>query len=133
MTATWQEAVSASYPAGADLSALQYTFVKLDSSGNVVAVAAATDIPVGVLQNAPTSGHTAEVLVIGGTKLVASAAISLPALIGTTSTGTAVKLAAGTDATKYILGQAEGAQGIAGAAGDVISVFVNCATPSRAA
>jgi hypothetical protein len=59
--------------AGADLSALQYTFVKLNSSGEAIAVAAATDVPIGVLQNAPTSGQEAEVLVVGGTKLVASA------------------------------------------------------------
>lgn len=133
MTASWQEAVSATYTATTDLSALQYTFVKLDSAGQVVAVAAATDIPVGVLQNAPTAGKIAEVLVVGGTKLIASAAIALPALIGTTSAGRAVKLAAGTDTTKYILGQAEGEQGIAAANGDVISVFVNCITPARAA
>jgi hypothetical protein len=55
--------------AGADLSAKQYTFVKLNSSGEAIAAAAATDIPIGVLQNAPTSGQEAEVLVVGGTKL----------------------------------------------------------------
>lgn len=130
MASFWPQAVLASYVAAADLSALQYTFVKLDANGAVVAVAAATDIPVGVLQNAPKSGQTAEVLVIGGSKLKASAAITLPALIGTTATGTAVKLAAGTDLTKYILGQADEA---AGAANDVISVIVNCASPARAA
>jgi hypothetical protein len=44
----------------------QYTFVKLNSSGEAIAVAAATDVPIGVLQNAPTSGQEAEVLVVGG-------------------------------------------------------------------
>lgn len=133
MTAHFQEAVSGSYTAAADLSALQYTFVKFNSTGGVIAVAAATDIPAGVLQNAPTSGQIAEVLIIGGTKLKASAAITPPVLIGTTSVGRAVALAAGTDTTKYILGQTDGEQGVAAANGDVIAVIVNCATPSRAA
>lgn len=133
MVAHFNTAVLGSYPAGADLSALQFTFVKMNAAGAIVAVAAATDIPIGVLQNQPKSGQFASVVVVGGTKLIASAAISLPALIGTTATGTAVKLTAGTDTTKYILGQAEGAPGVAGAAGDVITVFVNCVTPSRAA
>lgn len=133
MSASFNKPIVVSYTANSDLSALQYTFVKMVSTGLVDAVAAATDIPVGVLLNMPKAGQEAEVVVLGGTKVKASAAITLPALIGTTATGTAVKLAAGTDTTKYILGQAEGVQGIAGAAGDLITVFVNCATPSRAA
>ena len=128
-----QEVVG-SYVAGADLSAAanQYTFVKLDVNGAVVAVAAATDVPIGVLQNTPKPGATAEVVIIGGTKLKASAAIVVTngALIGTTSSGTAVKLTVVTDATKYILGVADSP---AGAAGDIISAIVNCASPARAA
>ena len=120
---------SVSLVAAADLSALQYTFVKLDSAGKVVAVAAATDVPVGVLQNAPTSGKTAEVMIHGVTKLKASAAIATPKLIGTTATGTAVGLTVTTDATKYILGQAITP---AGATGDVITVAVSCIAPARA-
>lgn len=117
--------------AGADLSALQYTFVKQNSSGQVVAVAAATDIPLGVLQNAPTSGQEAEVLVVGGTKLKAGATVTLGThfLLGTTSAGAATPLAAGTDTTKYILGVPLATA----ASGDVMSAVVNCAAPSRAA
>ena len=40
--------------AGADLSSSQYHFVKF-SSGSVIECAAATDVPSGVLQNAPES------------------------------------------------------------------------------
>lgn len=129
MVAHWTQPVLASYVAAADLSALQYTFVKLDSAGKVVAVAAVTDIPVGVLQNAPKSGQIAEVLVVGGTKLKASAAIALPALVGTSATGTAVKLTLPA-ATAHILGQADVP---AGGAGEVISAIVNCANPARGA
>jgi hypothetical protein len=118
-----------SIPAGADLSAKQYTFVKISGTG-VIAAAAATDIPVGVLLNDPASGETAAVAVSGVVKVKASAAITAGALFGTTSTGTAVTLAAGTDTTKFILGRAITA---AGAAGDIITAAINCASPARAA
>ena len=116
--------------AAADLSALQYTFVKLNSSGQVAAAAAATDIPIGVLQNAPTSGQEAEVLVVGGTKIVAGAAIGEGALVGTSATGRAVALVAGTDTTKYVVGTllTESA-----ADGNIVTAVINCANPGRAA
>ena len=116
--------------AAADLSTKQYTFVKLDSSGTVVAAAAATDIPIGVLQNAPTAGQEAEVLVVGGTKVVAGAAIGEGALVGTSATGKAVALVAGTDTTKYVVGTllTESA-----ADGNVVTAVINCANPGRAA
>jgi hypothetical protein len=121
--------VKVSLVAGADLSAKQYTFVKINSSGEAVAAAAATDIPVGVLQNAPTSGQEAEVLVVGGTKIVAGAAIADGAQIGTSSAGKAVALVAGTDTTKYVAGTllTESA-----ADGNIVTAVINCATPHRA-
>ena len=116
--------------AGADLSTKQYTFVKLDSSGQAVAASGATDIPVGVLQNAPTAGQEAEVLIVGGTKIVAGAAIGEGALVGTSAAGKAVALVAGTDTTKYVVGTllTESA-----ADGNIVTAVVNCATPGRAA
>lgn len=116
--------------AAADLSSKQYTFVKLDSDGKVAAAAAATDIPIGVLQNAPTAGQEAEVLVVGGTKVVAGAAIGEGALVGTSSTGKAVALVAGTDTTKYVVGTllTESA-----ADGNIVTAVINCANPGRAA
>ena len=114
--------------AGADLSAKQYNFVKLNSSGEAVAIAAITDVPVGVLQNAPTSGQEAEVLVSGGTKLVAGEAITLPAFLSVTSAGKADKIAV-SDTTQYVVGQALTA---AGADAEVITAVVNCSNPTRA-
>jgi hypothetical protein len=114
--------------AGADLSAKQYNFVKLNSSGQAIAIAAITDVPVGVLQNAPTSGQEAEVLVSGGTKLVAGEAITLPAFLSVTSTGKADKIAV-SDTTQYVVGQALTA---AGADAEVITAVVNCSNPTRA-
>lgn len=115
--------------AAADLSAKQYTFVKMSSTG-AVTIAAATDIAVGVLQNTPKADEVCEIAVSGITKLVASAAIVAGKQVGTTATGTAVGLTAGTDTTKFVFGQAITA---ATAAGDVITVAVNCANPNRAA
>lgn len=114
--------------AGADLSAKQYMFVKLNSAGEAIAVAAITDVPIGVLQNAPTAGQEAEVLVSGGTKLVAGEAITLPAFLSVTSVGKADKVAT-TDTTQFVVGQAL----TAGAADlEVITALVNCANPTRA-
>ena len=122
--------VKVSLVAGADLSTKQYTFVKLDSSGQAVAASGATDIPIGVLQNAPTSGQEAEVLIVGGTKIVAGAAIGEGALVGTGATGKAVALVAGTDTTKYVVGTllTESA-----ADGNIVTAVINCANPGRAA
>lgn len=116
--------------AGADLSALQYTFVKLNSSGEAIAVAAATDVPIGVLQNAPTSGQEAEVLVVGGTKLVASASATLGTALnlGTTAAGRAATLAV-SDTTKYVLGVYVTAPG---GNGEICTAIINCANPTRA-
>lgn len=123
-------AVKVTLVAGADLSALQYTFVKLNSSGQAVAVSAATDVAIGVLQNKPTSGQEAEVLIVGGTKIVASASATLGTAlnIGTTSAGKAVALAV-TDTTKYVFGVYLTAPG---ADGDIVTAAINCATPTRA-
>ena len=116
-------------PAAADLSAKQYYFVKIDSSGNAALCAAATDKPIGVLQNTPTSGQSAEVLVSGGTKIVASASIDEGVLIGTASTGKADAKVPGTDTTEYVVGSVILASG---ADGDLLTAVINCASPHRA-
>lgn len=123
-------AVKVSMPAGADLSAKQYYFVKLNASAQVILCAAATDIPFGVLQNSPTSGQPAEVVVVGGTKVVCGAAIATAAVIGTDSAGKADAKTAGTDTTEYAVGLLI----LASAAdGDVATAVINCASPNRAA
>ena len=43
-------------PASADLSASQYKFMKLNSSGQAVLVTAQADLIIGVLQNKPEAG-----------------------------------------------------------------------------
>lgn len=114
--------------AAADLSAKQYQFVKLNASGQAAAITAITDVPVGVLQNDPAAGAEAEVLVSGGTKLVAGEAISLPAFLSVTAAGKADKIAV-TDTTQFVVGQAITS---ASAADEIITAVVNCAAPTRA-
>jgi hypothetical protein len=100
--------------AAADLSAKQYHFVKLDNTGKAAAVTAITDVPVGVLQNAPTAGQGEQ--------------ITLPAFLSTTNAGKADKIAT-TDTTQYVVAQALTA---AGAGDEVITAVVNCSNPTRA-
>ena len=115
--------------AGADLSAAQYKFVKI-SSGKAILCAAATDAPIGVLQNSPVSGGEASIVVAGGTKIVASAAIAAGVVIGTASTGKADAKVAGTDTTEYAVGTVILGSG---ADADILTAVINCASPTRAA
>jgi len=79
--------------------------------------------------NDPASGETAAIAVSGVVKVKSSGTIALGALVGTTATGTAVSLTAGTDTTKFILGRAIKAA----VANDIVTVAINCASPARAA
>lgn len=116
--------------AGASLAAKQYYFVKLSADNTVIVCAAATDIPIGVLQNTPASGDAAEICVIGETKVSGDADLDAGALIGTSADGQAAAYVAGTDTTKYVVGQVK--EGNTAAAG-LITAIVNCASPARAA
>ena len=123
-------AVKVTLVAGADLSAAQYKFVKINSSGQAVAVAALTDRPIGILQNAPLAGQEAEVLVSGGSKIKAgSGGLDEGSIVGTDATGLAVVKVPGTDSTHYILGSCI----LAAASGSVGTVLINCASAGRAA
>lgn len=122
-------AVKVSLVAGGDLSSSQYKFVKLNSSGQVIAVAAATDRPIGVLQNNPASGGVAEVLISGGTKLVLGGTVTEGAIVSPSSTGAGVAIVAGTDTTKYICGTAL----TEGASGEIITAVISCQSAGRAA
>jgi hypothetical protein len=119
-----------SLSAGADLSTKQYYFVKLDSNGDAVVCAAATDVPVGVLQNKPTSGQAAEIVVIGVSKVNSDAALTIGNLIGTSGDGQADAKTAGTDTTEYVVGRMLTATG---AAAQIGTALINCASPTRAA
>lgn len=117
------------WTAGEDLSAKQYHFVKL-SGQTVVLCSALTDVPIGVLQNAPESGQAAEVTVIGITKVSSDAALTVGLLIGPSADSQADARTIGTDTTHYVVGQVIGASG---AAGGLATAVINCAAPARAA
>ena len=64
--ATENRVLDVSFEAGEDLSNDQYRIVVLDgTTGKVRRPDAITDIPLGILQNAPASGEAAVVRVIG--------------------------------------------------------------------
>jgi hypothetical protein len=123
-------AVKITLVAGEDLSAKQYFFVKINTSGLAVLCAAATDRPIGVLQNDPASGEEAVITVVGGSKVVASASIDEGAVIGTTAAGKAGAKTVGTDVTNYVVGTVIQASG---ADGEILSALINCSNPHRAA
>ncbi len=122
-------AVRTTLIAGADLSAKQFHFVEVDNgTGNVTAVDGATDRAIGVLQNSPTSGQAADVLIAGGTKVVAGGTASPGQPLFASASATAVTLGIGTTGSAaYVLGTfVESA-----AAGATTTAVINCANAGR--
>jgi hypothetical protein len=118
-----------SFVAGADLSAKQYYFVKSNGTDNqVIVCAAATDVPIGVLQNAPASGGVAEVCIAGITKVSSDAALTAGNRIGTSADGQAGAKTAGTDTTEYAVGIVIIGTG---AAAGLATAVINCAGAGR--
>lgn len=111
-----------------DLSAKQYHFVKLSADNTVVICSGATDIPIGVLQNAPTANQGAEVCIVGITKVSSDASLTYGNRIGTSADGQADAKTAGTDTTEYVAGTV--LIGSA-AAGGLATAAINCAGVNR--
>ena len=120
------------FEASGDLSTKQYFFMKQDTTFNrVTTCTAATDVPIGVLQNKPdAAGKAAEVMIVGLTKVSADAALTIGNLIGTSADGQADAKTVGTDITEYVVGRVYEA---AAAAADLVGAFINCCNPHRAA
>lgn len=122
-------AVATTFVAGEDLSAKQYYFVKIDNGdGEVVAVSGATDRPIGVLQNAPTAGQAAEVLIVGGTKVECGGSASFGQPVFSNASGLAVTLAFGSTASAaYCVGSfIESATN-----GTIAAAVIDCANTAR--
>lgn len=115
---------SFSATAGADLSALQYTFVTINSSGLCVA-ASANALAVGVLQNDPKSGEAAAIAVNGETKIKLGATLSPGAVV---EVGTGGKAAAATGAGSYVMGMLT----LGGADTEIGSMVIRTAGPLSA-
>lgn len=66
-----------SFAAAEDLSDDQYRFVVLGSGGTVRRPDSASEVPLGIIQNAPESGEAAEVMILGQSKVVANAVLAI--------------------------------------------------------
>ena len=125
-----------SFEAGEDLSAAQYHFVKLTTTGTIEVCDAATDKPIGVLQDNPPSGSPGSVMILGISKIrveeaAAGTAIAVGDGVGTGANGRAdKKLVAET--AQYVVGQAL-ELAAASTSTRLISMTVNAALPTRAA
>lgn len=103
------------YVAGEDLSSHQYRFVKLNTSGLLVA-SGDGEVAVGVLQNAPESGQDATVMIDGVSKVVLGGNVTAGDNIGSDALGEAVTAAA----SDPIIGVAE----VSGSDGETISILL---------
>ncbi len=117
--------------AAANLSAKQFYFVKLDSSGDAALITLITDVPFGVLQNKPdAAGEPAIIGRYGTSKVSADAALAtIGTFVGPSGDGQADARVIGTDTTHYVAGVTREA---AGAAGDIIACDIDCLVPHRA-
>lgn len=117
-----KQGISWSAPAGADLSAAQYRFVKLDGA-NVVLCAATTDIPLGILQNDPEEGEHAEVMISGVSPLASvTAGLALGAKVATNAVGRGQAAVS----TQHVVGQVLKA---ASAEDARATVAIDCSAP----
>lgn len=113
--------ITISVPAGADLSAKQFTFVKVNSSGQAVAAATAGEYVLGILQNKPSAaGRIASVGILGVSKVVLDETVTPDDKIMTSADGQAAVGAAAAAPGNFITGQAL----IGGAAGEIGSVIL---------
>lgn len=109
--------------ASANLSAKQFYFVKMSGNKTVDVCSNVADVPVGVLQNAPTSGQEAEVCALGVTKVNADAALAAGNVIGTGADGQAQPVTLGTETTVHVAGVC--LEGVSNA-GEIATAFVSC-------
>tara|TARA_Y100000034_G_scaffold135588_1_gene208141 strand:+ start:1602 stop:1988 length:387 start_codon:yes stop_codon:yes gene_type:complete len=113
--------MAGSLTAAADLSSNQFYFVKLASATTVDVCTAITDLPIGILQNAPTSGQSAVVAIFGISKASADGTITAGRWIGTSADSQAAGITPGSDTTVYVMGQAIQAA----SAGETFTMFLN--------
>lgn len=84
-----------SFPAGADLSAAQFLFVKLNSSGQIILAGAGEDA-IGILQDKPAAaGRAGAVGVRGRSKVVFGGTVAIGAYVTSDAAGKAVTAGSG--------------------------------------
>lgn len=108
-----------SVPVSQSFASLQFTFVQINSSGQLIPPSGAGVICDGVIQDDnSTTGLTSEVAYGGVSKVVSGAAVALGDLVMTDSSGRAVTATS----SNHILGRA--LQGNASTAGLIIPVLL---------
>ena len=80
--ATWGNQIKETMIAGADLSAAQFTFVKMNTTDRTVVAAGNGEAAFGVLQNDPVSGAAAAVCTHGRTLVEAGGTLTAGDLVG---------------------------------------------------
>lgn len=113
------------FKAGADLSAAQFSAVKLDTNGNVILAVAATDQVIGVLENGPKANDTADVFLRSGNgsyKIKAGGTIAIGQKLTIDSSGRAIYVTGTPTAGNEIVGVALEA-GVVGQIIEVLTVF----------
>lgn len=114
-----------SFVAGEDLSAKQFFFVELNATtGSVELCDAATDIPIGILQNSPESGETADVMIVGITKVSASGALAVGTILSTDAAGQGVAAIATTYPVARVISLPAST-----AASGLVTCTINCLNP----
>lgn len=105
--------------ATADLSAKQYTFVRMDTANNdqVVSCTDEADNVLGVVQNTPALGEAVQLRVVGITKIKLGGTVTRGDRVGPSATGTGISIATG-------VGQAAGIALQSGVIGDIISMLL---------
>lgn len=110
-------------------SSQQYIFVKLLTDEKVCPVTAASDYPIGVLQNSPGVGEQAQVLLAGISKVRVGAtdiASVTNAFIAADATARAALAASGASAT-YVAGRVISMEGTDNDAA-LVTAIINCMT-----
>jgi hypothetical protein len=120
MATEQNQAIAITRTADASLAALQYTFVKIGTSGGCAAQVGQGLDCLGVLQNAPGSGKPAIIVIAGVTKLRMGGVVADGGAITTGTAGRGEAVASG----DYTLGKS--LHGAASVSGDIITASVNC-------
>lgn len=119
MTSTpafYGEGTNFAAPAAADLSALQFTAITINTSGQAASQAAGTSFTAGVLLNKPKSGDQAQVRALGVTKVLLGGTVASGAQIMPTTGGAFITATS----TNYPVGFTL----FGGVSGDIVTAFI---------
>jgi len=109
------------------LTSNQYHGVTMSADRKVDLQDADTDVPAGILQNAPGDEQEASVLVVGRTPIVAGETITAGQQIRIDGSGHAMLFEIDTDVTCYCCGFCT----IGATTNEMIEAIINCITPFK--